>query len=274
MHTIFNYTDYRKYLKDWYDTKKEANHNFSYRIIADKVGFKSAGHFTMILQGKANISLSLALRFADYMKLKKRQTEYFEYMVLFNQAKKHEDKKLYFEKMGSFKESAVYLLHADQYAFYEKWYHAAIRAILDFYPFKGDYGELAKMLIPSIAPSEAQKSIELLEKLEMVSKNGDGYYQPREQLISTGYDARSVALNNFLINSLLRSKEAVDRFPKEKRNMSCLTLGISQRGFDAIQQELREFRRKVMGIAEKDSADTVFQFSLQLFPLSHKYRAD
>ncbi|MBD3321509.1 MAG: TIGR02147 family protein [Chitinivibrionales bacterium] len=272
MPNVFSYTDYRKFLSDWYQGKKKANQGFSYRIIANKVGFKSAGLFTMILKGKTNISIPLALRFADYIKLKKRETEYFQYMVLFNQARTHDEKKGYFEKMTTYKESAVRIIKSSQYAFYEKWYHSAIRAILDFYPFAGDYRVLSRMLNPPIQAEEARKSIELQENLGLIKKGPDGTYHPAESLISTGQDVQSMILNNSIIASLRKAKEAIDIFPKEKREHSCLTLGISQKGLDEIKQELKEFRRRVMEIAYRDSADTVYQFSLQIFPLSRSYR--
>ena len=42
----FEYLNYRKLLKDLYDERKAVNSNFSYRFIAQKVGFASAGFFT------------------------------------------------------------------------------------------------------------------------------------------------------------------------------------------------------------------------------------
>jgi len=71
-------------------------------------------------------------------------------------------------------------------------------------------------------------------------------------------------------DTLELARRALEDGAAEKRNMSVLTLGISDKGFEAIQEELREFRRRVMRIAEKDRAERVFQFSCQLFPLSKK----
>ena len=45
MKSVFEYSDYRKFLLDYYSEKKAANRNFSHRFIANRVGFKSGGHF-------------------------------------------------------------------------------------------------------------------------------------------------------------------------------------------------------------------------------------
>jgi uncharacterized protein (TIGR02147 family) len=57
----------------------------------------------------------------------------------------------------------------------------------------------------------------------------------------------------------------------DERTFSCLTLGISEKGYKEIRQELRDFRSRVMKIATEDTADRIYQFGFQLFPLSHRY---
>lgn len=66
MKPIFDYSDYRSYLANYYWEMKAQNPRFSYRDLAKHAGFKSAGHFTKIIQRKANISFPPAFRFADF----------------------------------------------------------------------------------------------------------------------------------------------------------------------------------------------------------------
>jgi uncharacterized protein (TIGR02147 family) len=271
MNSIFSYTDYRKFLSDFYLEKKTERKSFSYRFIASKVGFKSAGHFTQIITGKANISIVLIERFAEFLKLKKREAEYFQCLVLFNQAKNHEDKKRYFDKMTSFREATVRVVDAAQYEFYDKWYYTAIHELLDFYKFRGDYKELGRQIEPSIPPAEAQRSIELLASLGFIKKDAHGYYRKTSATITTGNSAPSLAVNSFVLNSLKLSAEAIDRFPRDERNLSWLTMSLSQESYNEVVEELRAFRRRALDIASQDSAaDRVYQFNFQVFPLSRK----
>jgi uncharacterized protein (TIGR02147 family) len=94
MANIYDYIDYRRFLRDWLEEKKAANSVFSTRLLAQKIGLKSTGHVSMILNKKANISGSVALKIAAALKLKKRETDFFQYMVLFSQAKKSNDKQI------------------------------------------------------------------------------------------------------------------------------------------------------------------------------------
>ena len=92
MISIFDYTDYRLFLRDFYEAKKEQNPAITHRSIAEKVGFKSSGFFTQVLQGKSNISDEMADNFASFCKLKKQERAFFKTMVAFNQARKHAEK--------------------------------------------------------------------------------------------------------------------------------------------------------------------------------------
>jgi uncharacterized protein (TIGR02147 family) len=271
MPDIFNYTDYRKFLFDWFEKKKQANPCVSYRMIANKVGYKAPSYLPSLLTGKINMSLGMCLKFGSEMKLSKKANDYFQNMVLFCNAPSHEEKQIYFDKMRSFKEATVHIVASDQYRYYEKWYHSATRALLDFFPFRDEYEMIGKLLIPAVSPQDICASVHLLQELKMIALSSDGCYHPTDDVISSGYDATGMAINTFLFNSLRLSESALGKFRMDERTFSCLTLGISKKGYDEIRQELREFRRKVMKIATDDTADRIYQFGFQLFPLSHRY---
>lgn len=272
MPDIFKYTDYRKFLSDWYHEKKDANPSFSYRLIAGQVGYKSPAYLSMITSGKIGMSLSMSLKFASFMKLKKRETDFFQEMILFCDSKTNVEKSVHFDKMRAFRESSLYTVNKDQFEYYGTWYHSAIRSILEFFDFKNEYKEIASILVPAITPLEAEESIRLLKRLNLIDYDKEGFLRPCDALLTSGYDSSGYLVTNFMINSMRLSEKALCFFPRTERNFSCLTLGMSENGFTQIQSELREFRRKIMQIAVKDNAERIYQLSFQLFPLSKKHR--
>lgn len=268
----FEYLNYRKLLKDLYDERKAANPNFSYRYIAQKVGFSSAGFFANILQGKRNISPEFIFKFAEVFKLKKSESEYFELLVNFNQAKDHARKRFYFEKILGHKKSKITITDARQYEFYSAWYYTAVRELIDIYPFKGDYEELARRVSPPIKAIEAKNAVDLLEQIGFIRKNDEGVYKQADTFISTGYEANSVAITNFLIEMADRAKEAIDLYPRDKRDISALTFTLSEHGFATIEERLKSFRREVLEIVQEDKnnkrQDRVYHLNFHLFPLT------
>ena len=194
-------------------------------------------------------------------------------LVLFNQSKSHSDKKRHFEKLMAFKKSSVKVLDPNQYEFYEKLHYSAIREVLAFYPYKGNARELARLVDPPITPAEAERAVKLLEKLGLIEKKSDNVYERTDAVLSTGYDAQSVALNNFVLNSLDYAKEALDRVPRKERNFSWLTFNVSREGYEKIQGELRTFIRKALEVARQDEKpDRVYQGHFNIVPLTIPYK--
>lgn len=267
---IYEYIDYRKLLKDLYEEKKAQFPFFSYRYIAQKVGFSSAGFFANVIQRKRNISSEFIFKFAQVFKFKRNETEYFELLVLFDQAKNHDQKKYYFEKILSSKKSKIKVTDAQHYEFYSKWYHTAIREVLDVYKFDGDYAELAKRVSPPITPTEARKSIELLEKMGFIKKADKGQYSQTEEFITTGYGAKSVAITNFLVSTIDLARQAIDRYPRDERSMSTLSFSCSPDGYKQIDERLKTFRREILEIVRADkNRDRVYHVNFHVFPLSN-----
>ena len=269
---VYEYFDYRKLLKDLFDEQKEQNRYFSYRVLAEIVGFTSAGFFTKILQGTVNISSQKALAFAKAFHLTKLETRYFEQLVAFNQAKTHEERRYYFEQLIAARRTKVKTLTSEQYELFSEWYYVVIREILDFYPFYGNYKELGNMLQPAIHPNEVKKAIDTLEELGLIRKHPDGFYERTEEVISTGESWVSVAVTNFQLNTADLAKDAIQTVPKEAREASTLTLSISKSTFEEIRERIRAVRRELLEIAKKDvHADRIYHLNMHLFPVTKPY---
>lgn len=266
---VFGYTDYRQLLRDWYQERKAANPKFSYRLLAGKVGFRSPGFFTMILQGKTNISLEVAEGFAEAMKLKKGEREYLKALVLHNQCDDNERRKDLWRKVASLRAVQVKRLAPGLYRFLEKWYHIAIRELLAIIRFRGDYAELGRLLEPPIAPEEAESAVKVLIELGMIRKNAQGWYERVDATLTTGNDATGRQVEEFFLAMHKLGGEALTRFPREERNLSWLTLSISAERYREIVEELRQFRRKILQAAEADpKPEAVFQLNFEIFPLT------
>jgi uncharacterized protein (TIGR02147 family) len=272
MPDIFQYTDYRKFLRDFYEAKKASQKGFTHRYISKALGFKSTGSFAQILQGKTNISTQMITNFVAFLKLKKEEGDYFELMVLFNQSKSHAEKKRYFEKVIAFPKSNFKVVDSNQYAYYEKWYYSVIREVMAFFPFKDDFKELAKMLEPPISPSEAQKAVKLLEDLNFVKRDENGYYKKVDAIITTGYEAKSLAINQFTLETMELARASLDNLPREERSLSTLTLSLPEDGYKMIEEKIKSFRRELLEMAKNsESPRRVLLVNFQIFPVSKVY---
>jgi uncharacterized protein (TIGR02147 family) len=264
---IFDYLDYHRFLRDFYGARKKENSNFSHRFIAQQLGCNPA-YYLKVFQGKREISNKMILKVAELLRLTKKETEYFETLVHFNKAKSSRDKAHFFERLSSHRSSKLRVVEESRYEFYEKWYYVAILEVLDYHPFKGNYGELARMLVPAIKPREAQKAIEVLERLGFIVKAGKGY-EKTDALISAGEGWKSAYISNFLLTAMDLAKEAFIRQPLDLREIAAQTVSVSADSVSLIKEKMRNLRKEILELAKRDQkADRVYQINLQAFPLA------
>ena len=273
---IFEFLDYREFLKDYYNTKKMANPAFSLRVFSDKIGFKAKDFISRVMNGEKKLSTQSIPKVASGLRLGKHETEFFVALVKFNQAETMEERNAAFEEMQAvlkvvrFAEKQHLLGHT-QYMVYSHWRHLTIRSLIGMYGFDGDYEALAKQVHPHITADEAKKSVKLLEECQLIKKGKDGKYTLTDSAITTGDRTSRLALRGFHQHCLKLAADSIDRDPPGSRHISGLTLGISQEGYERIVERINAFRKEIALIAEEDeSADKVFQLQFALFPVGGK----
>lgn len=268
MKSIFEYIDYHEYLRDFYTEKKAENHNFSYRYMGMKLHL-DAGFVAKVLQGKMQLALSSISHVAQFCKLNYRESEYLEALVRFCRAKDKQEVKVYFDQMMQLKGINASILDERQYQFYTKWYYTAVRSLLGFYPFNGDFRALGLKLSPAISAQEAQEAIELLLELGLIQQDESGYYKLTSSMISTGQTWRTEAIHQFQKETLTLAREALDRHPKEHRDISTITLAVSHKDLEAIRLKAQEFRQALLQLKTgHDIQDCVYQINIQVLPLT------
>lgn len=273
MNSVFEYTNYRLFLKDYYEQKK-AESGFTYRDFAGLTGMNSTSWLLHLIKGTKNLSPETAARIAKALKLNRAESEYFELLVPFTQAKTNAAKDQTYQRMlGLKRKLKIVKLGEEQYDYYLKWYHPVIRSLVtkvDFGQDSGnpDYGALARCLVPPIPAAEAKKSVKLLEKLGIISLGPDGRYTHANSVVSTGDEVASLNVINYHRQVSRLAEAAHDRASREERDISALTLGISEEDFKTIKARIQAFRKEIMELAlgSKD-ADRVYQLNFQFFPV-------
>ncbi|MBW8889788.1 MAG: TIGR02147 family protein [Fibrobacteres bacterium] len=271
---ILMYSDYRLYLKEYYETRKASQPSFSFRYLSTRAGINSSAFYKYIIDGKRNLTKTTILKTCAALKLMDKEAEYFENLVFFNQAKTIKEKNLYFDKLtrlrGDYERRRV---EESQYAFYGEWHHSAVRELLGCMRFKWDYPFLAKCLTPSITPSQAEESVALLARLGMAKKDAQGRWRQADPVLTTGGQVDAAAVVDFQKRMLELALEAFDRAAPGERLMSSTTFGISPETFDLFKKKIRDLKAELLELARLDgNPSRAYQLNLNLFPLSRENR--
>ena len=109
-------------------------------------------------------------------------------------------------------------------------------------------------------------------RIEYFKLAPDGIFMPAERSLSTGYGASSAHIAAYLRQCMDLADSAMDRFPRNERNVSSVHFSVSEETYRKIEQETRNFRRRIMSLAEGEAKPArVYQFSVQVFPISRRY---
>lgn len=271
MNTIFEYLDYRLYLNDYYLEKKKIS-KFSFREFSRMAGFTSPVFIKLVIEGKSNISNSSVGKLSKALGLVKTERSYFENLVMFDQAKNIDEKMKYLEKLKK-STSAIksYVLTDEHFEYFSQWYHAVVLELLNTMEFRGDYGKLANTIHPPIKVAEVEQSIQLLKRLGLAEEGENGALRVTRQFVSTaGISMQALAVKNTQRKMAHLAADAIDSTLPRERDISGVSVGISQEGFNKAREELARCRERLLEIAAEDKlSNRVFRVNLHLFPLSN-----
>ncbi|HEY5958371.1 MAG TPA: TIGR02147 family protein, partial [Polyangiaceae bacterium] len=84
--SVFDYLDYRAYLRDNYAERKANEYGFSHRAFSKRAGLRSTNYLKLVMDGERNLTPEMAHQFAAGCGLVKAAAEYFCELVAMNQA--------------------------------------------------------------------------------------------------------------------------------------------------------------------------------------------
>jgi uncharacterized protein (TIGR02147 family) len=270
MSSVYRYFDNREFLRDELAGKKRKNPVYSVRAAARRLGVNS-GTLTRLLNGTRRLGPDLLPRVIDFLGLKRREAEYFTLLVHFNQTADAAAKKtLYLEILKRRGENRR-IIPEEHYEFFTEWYYSALHELIRIHPGIHDCATLGALLNPPITGPMARRAIEAMIRLGFVKKNHGGGFSPTEQFVTTAETWKGVAIHSFQAAMAGMAVRALDRFPKEERDFSTLTVSLSPASFDRARSALKHAWEEIAGIEKTElSPDRVYHVNLQLFPLSNR----
>lgn len=266
---IFKFNDYREILKALIQQRKKNRQTFSYRWFSQRAGLTSPNFLNLVVKGQRHLSADSIEKVIEIFQLNKEEGEFFRNLVHFNKAKTLSEKEHFAAQLvRSRKFQNEYPLSKDQFEYYSDWYNIPVREVLNLKSPPQTEEEISQILVPAISRSEAREALEILLALDLVEKK-DGKIRPKQESVSTGHKFASYGVVQYHKKMMSLATEALDRFPGAEREISSVTIGLSQSTFLKLKKEIEDFRSRLMALAEEDqNKEGVYQMNFQLFPLS------
>ena len=267
---IYNYTDYRQYLRDKFFHLKATQRRFSYRAMSAQLGFSAPNFLKLVIDGKRNIGRESIGKISSGLELNKKESEYFSYLVFFLQAKEPVEKNYYFGLIAAMRSRATTtLLQADQFEYLNRWYHPTIREIADGCPTPLDFEKLSHRFGGAVSPARIRRSVNLLLRLGLLKIDENGIYRQTSATLNTENELNSFSVRHYHEQVLDIARKSLHSVPATEREVSSATLSLSKKGFTRIKQRLQDFREELLQMTADDTDPRqVYHVNLQFYPLT------
>lgn len=267
---IFEYLDYREFLRDTYAYLKKNQRGFSYRWFAQKAGMSSPNFLKLVIDGRRNLTAQSTEKFSKALDLTTQQAAFFRHLVTFAQATTAAEKNVSYEHISQYRQHrAVRRLERGMFEYLSHWYFPAIRELVGCVGFREDAKQIARSLRPRISVTQVRKALRVLLNLGLLVRNEQGELSLGDPLLSTGPEVRSLAVGNFHRQMMDRASQATETVPPEKREISGVTIALSEDSFARIKARIQALRAEFLELSAQETAPTqVVQINFQAFPLA------
>lgn len=267
---IFNYICFRSFLSDYYQWHKDNTYRFSFRLMAERLGFTSPNFLKLVIDGERNLGKESLEKIAQGIGLNKLESEYFSYLVFFGQAKDSVGKNYYYGLLASLRSNSIISqVSPEQYEYFNEWYHPTVRELIAGKSEPVNYNELAQSLFAKVSVAQLKKSVALLLRLKLIRLNDKNVYEQTAPLLNTENEFKDFAIRNYHKQILSIAQSVIDTIQPQQRENSHLTLKVSQEGFKKIKKRIQDFREELLQLAAEDSdVNSIYHLNVQLYPIT------
>ena len=132
MVSVFDYMDYREYLKDFYQEAHSLDRNFSHRKISELLGDKSPSFFLKVIQDGRKLKPAQLEILPGILKMSAEEGTYFRALYTFAHARQKIEREYWLKQIVAHSRVACEELDPSLIQFYSDWIHSAVRAALSF----------------------------------------------------------------------------------------------------------------------------------------------
>jgi len=268
---VFEYLDYRAFLRAFYVAEKERRPAFSHRFFSRLAGLRSPNFLKLVMDGERNLGPETVPKFIKALGLTGEAASFFADLVTFTQAESVADKNRAFERISASRRfRSARRIEGDLFKYLSHWYYPAIRELAAREDFQESPKWIASQLRPKIAPSDAAMALNLLLSLGLLVRDPEtGKIVRGEPTITTEHEIRSLAVANFHRQMLERAGASIDTIPSEQRDLAALTVCVGPASAALVKERIHRFREEMTQLCDSDTkGQIVYQMNIQWFPLS------
>lgn len=267
---LFDYHDYRLYLKDWFEQGR-LNQSFSLRDVAETCEL-SVGYLPMILSGQRNLSEKSFEKLQKVLKLNIEQASYFKALLNLSDASTTRDRLTAFEEIRnikSFQKKSTKELEV--YKYLSSWLHVAIREMAFRRDFEMDATWIQSRLVQKVSLRDIENSLQFLIEQGFLEKLKSGQVTATQKQLDCYSGVYRLSLGQFHQQMFGLAAQSIDLTPRDQRNLLGHTFLIPENQIENLRSILDDTLKKIEALGSNfNEAGPVYHVILSTFPITKK----
>lgn len=269
---LFQYEDYRSFLRDWFQWSRESKRMTQQRF-AQMAGLKSHTLMGMIIRGSRNLTADTLRGVKKSLTLNYSEGNYFESLVRLNQARNYQEQLSALAELQSStlsRASALVGNMRDSEVYLRDWYIPVVRELLKVPFLPHDTQVLSEATGKRIDRTQIQGAIETLKSLGFIELDEKtARYRSSEQAFDfvAPSGRKDLVLRNYHCRILDYTRRAAEEQEVTERELSSICVATSTKKLAIIKQRINEFRRELnllLHLDDSEVPDQVIMLNTQL----------
>jgi len=266
---LFEYTDYRLFLRDYYSIRKKRYPHWGLESWARHLNIRSKSMLGMILNGQRHPGPNLVGSLQIYFGFSQEEARYFSDLV--GVTKNSRNESIHFllkERLARSRSSGEFeSLNLDVFSTMANWYYVAIRELSAVKGFRLDPDWISHQLYGRVNAREVKMALSVLQRLGLLVASGS----PNPTHLSIAdKDTSSEAVKRFHEQSLDLAKQQLRATEPEEREYFSSTFAVRENDLPEAKKQVREMVNRFADLIENNQGDRVYQLEVAFFPVSRK----
>lgn len=266
--SVFNFRDYREFLKAYYELEKE-NSKLSFALFAKKAGLNSPNYLKLVIEGARNLTQKNIFLFAKAMNLNDHETAFFETLVQLNQSQSKEEKTFYQRRFSELSVTKDERKKLDPNTITKSWQHPVCAVIA--------HGKTLPESIEVLHNKYGLKKVEAQKILQYLYDNKVLSLNEADQLTITGSFFSSTSGSGLSLSQEIylqdQIKVSLREFPKSYRNERgkyiAHTMTTSPEGVRILKSDILDLLAKKSTFFDSlpEGNENLLQVNVQIFEI-------
>lgn len=272
MDQFLDFADYRDFIKDFAEKRKQRIPSFSYRQMAKILGV-DASHLHRVLQKRQHLPYRGFLALKELLNLTPRQAQIFELMYEAANTCNVNEKNRLLSKAFALQDLVQRRIQRSEVRVLNHWWTPVVFSALEVTHGVYDAHCLKRLIVPEVSLDDIRESLDALLYFGFIKKLSSGrcVHVDAHVTASREVEPSKEYVQEYQRNALELAKRAILDFPAEDRDVSTIAFAVDEECFLEIKKMATEFRMLVQKRVDKVKfPDRVMQLALALFPVTKK----